>query len=182
MVIFIKALTISSTLFFTSLLTPIYAQNNNQTIGSDNICGTQILGNGNYVICNVNNWPLNEEKKSTLVENCRRENFGVIPSILFNTKKTYNVGEIISIEYAGACPGKTVFFIVPESTNRECRLDTGMKRRSEIAQNYEGSLEFSKHKIKEGQDGKYVIHACFFDKGGNYLAGVSLPFEVLPRI
>ncbi len=179
MVIFIKALTISSTLFLTSLLTPIYAQNNNQTIGSDNICGTQILGNGNYVICNVNNWPLNKEKKSTLVENCRRENFGVIPNILFNTKKTYNVGEIISIEYAGACPGKTDFFIVQDNANRDCRRNMGMRQRSERVQSYEGALEFSKHKI--GNAGKYVIHACFLGEGSDYIAGVSLPFEVLSR-
>jgi hypothetical protein len=158
----------------------IYAQEfNDQSMGSSNYCSPQLEGDNNIVYCSPYNAPLSEEKKNDLSDLCMRENFGKIDKILIKTKATYKVGEIISIEYAGACPGKTVFFIVSESAKRDCRRNTGMRRRSETAQSYEGSLEFNKHKI--GKAGKYVIHACFLGEGDDYMGGVSLPFEVLKR-
>lgn len=181
--VLIKALTltyISSTFFF-SFPTFIYAQEfSEQSMGSSNACSPQINGDNNIINCSpYNALPLSEEKKNDLANLCMRENFGIVPNILIQTKETYNAGEIISIDYAGACPGKTDFFIVDDNTDRDCRRNTGMRARSETAQSYDGPLEFSKHKIEK--EGKYLIKACFLSQGDAYIGGVSLPFEVVPR-
>lgn len=179
--ILIRALAcISSVLLLNNLPPSVYAQQINQGMGSFNICGTQVIGNNSIITCNVNTWPLSNERKNDLVELCRRENFGRIPSILFMTKKAYNVGEIISIKYSGACPNKTEFLITPQSTNPDNGRNAGMMRRSEPVSDYEAEMEFDDRPLRPG---KYVIHAYFADRSRrqSYIAGISLPFEILKR-
>lgn len=174
-----KALTyISSMLVLFSLPVPIHAQQ--QGMGSSIICGTQIIGSGSTVTCNVNTWPLSSEKQGQLAELCQEENFGIIPPVLFMSKKTYNVGEIISIRYSGACPNKTQFLIVPQEARTGSIITVAMDRRFVSVPDYKGVIRFMND--RQSRPGMYVIRAYFVDgKGRRDLAAISLPFEVRSR-
>lgn len=174
-----KVLTyISSILLLINLQATTYAQT--QDMGSSNICGAQVIGSQNIIKCYVNTWPLSIDKKGELAELCQDENFGVIPSILFMSKKTYNVGEIIAIKYSGACPNKTEFLIVPEKNRPTSQRNVGMRRRSVPVPSYEGEIRFIDD--RQSHPGMYVIQAYFTDsQQRTFLGGRSLPFQVNSR-
>lgn len=151
-----------------------------QSMGSSNICGSQVIGNNNSVICNVSNWPLNSKQQEKLSFLCQDENFYPIPPVLVNTKKTYGVGEIISIGYSGACPNKTEFLIVPANQKPIAGRNTGERRRSVLVSDYKGEIRFKKY--KPSNPGTYVVNSYFTDEQGTvFLAGRSFPFEVISK-
>lgn len=151
-----------------------------QSIGSSNICGSQTIGNNNIFICNVYNWPLSSKQQDKLSHLCQDEDFYNIPPVLVKTKKTYGVGEIIRIEYSGACPNKTEFLIVPANQKPVAGRNTGQRRRSVLVSDYKGEIRFKKD--KQSNPGMYVINSYFTDEQGNvFLAGRSFPFEVISK-
>jgi hypothetical protein len=155
-----------------------YAQS--QNMGSSNICGTLVIGDHSIIECNVNTWPLSIEKKGELAQLCQDQNFGAIPPILFMSKRNYNVGEIISIKYSGACPNQTEFLIVPEKTRLSPTRNGGMKGRSVPVPSYAGEIRFIDD--RQSRPGMYVIQAYFTDsQRRTFLGGRSLPFQVNSR-
>jgi hypothetical protein len=178
-----NALNFSSSVLFligVGIQTISLAEVPSQSMGSSNICGSQVIGNKNSIICNVNNWPLSSKQQEKLSFLCQDENFYPIPPVLVNTKKTYGVGEIISIGYSGACPNKTEFLIVPANQKPVAGRNTGERRRSVLVSDYKGEIRFKKD--KQSNPGMYAVNSYFTDEQGKvFLAGRSFPFEVISK-
>lgn len=155
---------------------PSFAQDSN--IGNNNICGTIIRGYSNTVNCNVfvNSWPKNELSQRS--ELCEQENFGLLPPILFMTKRRYSLGEIIAFRFSGACPQRTRIVLV--GANDVVKTTRRYWLRPIIIHEYQGFVEL--RNIRPTVPGDYSLVAFFVDsEGREFPAGRSLPFSVYDR-
>lgn len=139
-------------------------------------CGNQAVG---PVTCIYDRFHLDKEKSKKIGELCSIENFGAIEKgVEFKTRKTYNVGEIINIEYTNACPYKTDFLIVNANSPYSPRRNSGMREKSVKVPDFNGEMRFTED--KKSKPGKYAIQAYYIDSQRKiFLGGRSLPFEVV---
>jgi hypothetical protein len=146
-------------------------------IDNNTICGTIIRGYSNTVNCSVfiNTWPKNELSQRS--ELCEQENFGLLPPILFMTKKRYSLGEIIAFRFSGACPQRTRIGLI--DANRVTKtLDRGLG--AVLIHEYQGYVDLRNN--RPTAPGDYSLVAFFVDSAGRaFPAGRSLPFSVYER-
>ena len=147
-------------------------------------CGGQITGgNGNTVIidCDPTNFSVDSEKKTELSILCDEENFGIIPPVFFETKDTYNVGEIISARYSGTCPNKTKLVVVRASyPDRSVLNNHHIYGTVAPVRDYEGEIRFDSN--RQERPDTFQIMAIFKDRQNKvFSGGRSLPFEVRER-